>query len=127
MTIFGQKGIKNGYFFSYCYRMERKFVMEKWTGIATNPEERKRKLKAAQYILMILTLRCLFTVQIFPECIHILRTFMLLKLGKLPLRFCDLSSLCSEDVFTMYKLKNLKNVKRHENDVLQTVFKKKLH
>ena len=122
MTIFGQKGIKNGYFFSYFYRMERKFVMEKWTGI-----ERKRKLKPAQYILMILTLRCLFTVQIFPECIHILRTFMLLKLGKLPLRFCDLSSLCSEDVFTMYKLKNLKNVKRHENDVLQTVFKKKLH
>ena len=122
MTIFGQKGIKNGYFFSYFYRMERKFVMEKWTGI-----ERKRKLKPAQYILMILTLRCLFTVQIFPECTHILRTFMLLKLGKLPLRFCDLSSLCSEDVFTMYKLKNLKNVKRHENDVLQTVFKKKLH
>ena len=121
MTIFGQKGIKNGYFFSYFYRMERKFVMEKWTGI-----ERKRKLKPAQYILMILTLRCLFTVQIFPECIHILRTFMLLKLGKLPLRFCDLSSLCSEDVFTMYKLKNLKNVKCHENDVL-TVFFKKLH
>ena len=80
------------------------------------------KTEAAQYILMILTLRCLFTVQIFPECTHILRTFMLLKFGKLPLRFCDLSSLCSEDVFTMYKLKNLKNVKRHENDVLQTVF-----
>ena len=108
MTIFGQKGIKNGYFFSYFYRMERKFVMEKWTGIATNHEERKRKLKAAQYILMILTLRCLFTVQIFPEYIHKLRTFMLLKFGKLPLMFCDLSSLCSEDVFTMYKLKNLK-------------------
>ena len=47
MTIFGQKGIKNGYFFSYFYRMERKFVMEKWTGIATNHEERKLKAESS--------------------------------------------------------------------------------